>query len=245
MSDRDRVDTGLRKALSTATRRSLLLGLPLALAACAPAYRGDQTRFTYGGGERARARRAASASGVSSEHLAIYGELDDGRFTVDALDFSEVDPDYLRARVRYDGPERPGTVVVDTAERYLYFVLPGGEAIRYGVGVGRDGFRWKGRAHIARKAPWPTWTPPHEMTLRDPEARKWAGGMPGGPENPLGARAMYLFQGNQDTMYRLHGNNDPSSIGQAVSSGCIRLLNHDVIDLYERVTVGTPVVVLG
>jgi lipoprotein-anchoring transpeptidase ErfK/SrfK len=120
-----------------------------------------------------------------------------------------------------------------------------GTAIRYGVGVGREGFGWHGRATVRRKAEWPTWTPPHEMTLRDHEAAKWASGMPGGPENPLGARAMYLYQGDRDTLYRLHGNNDPSSIGKAVSSGCIRLLNHDIIDLFNRVPVGTPVVVLG
>lgn len=233
-----------RGDITTATRRAVLLGLPLTLAACAPGSRFDQSRFTYGG-SRERVRRPATGTGVAPEYLSMYGELDDGRFVVDALDFNDVDADYLRSVVSYSGPERPGTIVIDTSERYLYLVREDGSAIRYGVGVGRDGFRWKGRATIRRKAEWPTWTPPHEMTLRDAEAAKWAGGMPGGPENPLGARAMYLFQGDRDTMYRLHGNNDPSSIGHAVSSGCIRLLNHDIIDLYRRVPIGTPVVVLG
>lgn len=138
----------------------------------------------------------------------------------------------------------PGTIVIDTASKYLYLVLKGGKAMRYGIGVGRQGFSWAGRAIIRRKAKWPTWTPPAAMVARDEFAAKWAGGMPGGPTNPLGARALYLYKGNRDTLYRIHGTTVPSSIGRAVSSGCIRMLNADVADLYERVPVGTEVVVL-
>jgi lipoprotein-anchoring transpeptidase ErfK/SrfK len=138
----------------------------------------------------------------------------------------------------------PGTIVIDTASKYLYLVLNGGKAMRYGIGVGRQGFSWAGTATIRRKAKWPTWTPPAAMVARDEFAAKWAGGMPGGPANPLGARALYLYKGNRDTLYRIHGTIVPSSIGKAVSSGCIRMLNADVADLYERVPVGTKVVVL-
>jgi lipoprotein-anchoring transpeptidase ErfK/SrfK len=228
------------------TRRALVGALPLALAGCAVGARVD--RWDIEGDDevvRVRRRSRGVGIGVPSDYARIYSEIDDGRFVVDALDFSEIDPDYLRAVVPYRGPERPGTIVIDPREKYLHLVRDDGTAIRYGVGVGREGFGWSGRATIKRKAAWPTWTPPYEMTLRDEEAAKWASGMPGGPENPLGARAMYLYQGDKDTLYRIHGNNDPSSIGHAVSSGCIRLLNQDVIDLYDRVPVGTPVVVLA
>lgn len=141
-----------------------------------------------------------------------------------------------REIVSYDGKQRPGTIVINTAERRLYFVLPEGKAVRYGVGVGRPGFEWGGTQTITRKAEWPSWTPPSQMLKRRPDLPRF---MPGGPENPLGARAMYLGS----TLYRIHGSNEPETIGQAVSSGCIRMLNEDVIDLYERAKVGTRVVV--
>ncbi|TBW40016.1 L,D-transpeptidase [Siculibacillus lacustris] len=217
------------------TRRALLVGAMAALAAgCTPVIYAERYRLEAGGPHRG-----------ADSYATIYGPIDDERFPLDALDLSEIDPEYLRQVVAFNGPERPGTVIVAPSERHLYLVLEGGRAVRYGVGVGREGFAWSGRATIRRKAEWPTWTPPHEMTLRDPEAAKWASGMPGGPDNPLGARALYLYQGDRDTLYRLHGNNDPSSIGKAVSSGCIRMLNHDIIDLYRRVPVGSPVVVTG
>jgi lipoprotein-anchoring transpeptidase ErfK/SrfK len=141
-----------------------------------------------------------------------------------------------REVVDYNGAHRPGTIVIDTSERRLYFVLPEGKAIRYGVGVGRPGFDWTGSQRITRKAEWPSWTPPSQMLKRRPDLPRF---MPGGPENPLGARALYLGS----TLYRIHGSNEPETIGQAVSSGCIRMLNEDVIDLYERAKVGTRVVV--
>ncbi len=141
-----------------------------------------------------------------------------------------------RETVAYDGKFKPGTIVVETEERRLYFVLGGGQAIRYGIGVGRDGFRWAGQHAITRKAEWPGWTPPAEMRKRVPDLPAY---MPGGPDNPLGARALYIGA----TLYRLHGTSEPWTIGQAVSSGCIRLTNEDIIDLYDRAKVGALVVV--
>jgi lipoprotein-anchoring transpeptidase ErfK/SrfK len=134
-----------------------------------------------------------------------------------------------------------GTLTINTRERKLYLSLGNGRALQYGIGVGRQGFAWKGEAEIGRKAFWPGWTPPPEMLARQ---RELPVHMDGGMENPLGARALYLFQGKKDTLFRIHGTNDPSSIGKAVSSGCIRMLDSDVIDLYSRVAKGTPVVVL-
>ena len=137
--------------------------------------------------------------------------------------------------------EKPGTITVDTKNRWLYLSMDGGEAMRYDIGVGREGFAWSGQAYIGRRAEWPTWTPPSDMLKRRPDIPHF---MKGGIDNPLGARAMYLYNGKGDTMFRIHGTNEPDTIGQAVSSGCIRLLNADVIDLYNRVKVGARVVVL-
>jgi len=137
--------------------------------------------------------------------------------------------------------EKPGTITVDTTNRYLYLSLPNGQAVRYGVGVGREGFTWKGVTRIGRKEAWPDWTPPKEMLKRRPDLPRH---MAGGKDNPLGARAMYLYSGERDTMFRIHGSNEPWSIGEAVSSGCIRMLNDDVADLFNRVKVGTTVKVL-
>jgi lipoprotein-anchoring transpeptidase ErfK/SrfK len=146
--------------------------------------------------------------------------------------------------VPYTTDEQPGTIVVDTPNRFLYLVQAGGQAMRYGVGIGREGFAWRGRAVIAYKKQWPTWTPPSEMIDRQPELEQYRHGMAPGLDNPLGPRALYIFQDGKDTLYRLHGNMDARSIGKAVSSGCVRLLFQDVIDLYERVPDGTPIVVL-
>lgn len=165
-------------------------------------------------------------------------------FLINSSDIKKVPTIYKRRVVNYIGGHDAGTIVVDTHRKFLYLVQPDGRALRYGIGVGKQGFSWSGDAIIRRKAKWPTWTPPAEMVVRDHLAAEWADGMPGGPENPLGARALYLFQGNVDTLYRIHGTAIPSSIGKAVSSGCIRLLNADVADLYERVPTGTRVVVL-
>jgi len=174
----------------------------------------------------------------------IYGPIDTEPFPVEAVDITQIDPQFLRHEVDYDTPQPPGTIVVDPGQRFLYLVRPEGRAIRYGIGVGREGFAWSGTARVARKAHWPTWTPPGTMIKRQPELREYASGMPGGPDNPLGARALYLYQGDRDTLYRIHGTIEPYTIGQAVSSGCIRLINQDIINLYSRVPVGTKVVVL-
>lgn len=149
-----------------------------------------------------------------------------------------------RETVSFATAEKPGTIIVKTHERALYYVLGNGKAVRYGVAVGKDGFSWSGTARIGMKRKNPTWTPPAEMIRRTPKYARWAGGMPGGiPENPLGARALYLFKNGRDTMFRIHGTNAPSSIGTAASSGCIRMLNHEVSELYNKVGVGTKVIV--
>jgi hypothetical protein len=145
------------------------------------------------------------------------------------------------AVVRNPTNEAPGTIVIDTHSRHLYLVRQGGEAIQYGIGVGRQGFDWRGIARVGRKAEWPRWIPPKEMLKRRPDLPE---SMDGGLENPLGARALYLFQGNKDTLFRIHGTNEPDTIGKAVSSGCIRMMNADVINLFGRVPVGTRVVVM-
>jgi lipoprotein-anchoring transpeptidase ErfK/SrfK len=148
-----------------------------------------------------------------------------------------IDPRFDRQEVAYSGPHEPGTVIIDSPEKFLYLVLPGGRALRYGIGVGRPGFTWAGEKRVTRKAEWPSWTPPQEMLRRRPDLPRF---MPGGPENPMGARALYLGS----TLYRIHGTNEPETIGTNVSSGCIRLRNEDVIDLYGRVPVGAKVIVI-
>jgi lipoprotein-anchoring transpeptidase ErfK/SrfK len=180
---------------------------------------------------------------AAGEYAASVQLDDDEKFAISMDDYRKVKPQFRATTVDYDGPEPAGTIVVDTGRYYLYLVQENGKARRYGIGVGRQGFEWSGDAVIRRKAKWPRWTPPKSMVARDPEAAKWAGGMPGGPDNPLGARALYLYQGKVDTLYRIHGTGEPASIGRAVSSGCIRLLNADVVDLYERVPIGTRVIV--
>jgi lipoprotein-anchoring transpeptidase ErfK/SrfK len=150
---------------------------------------------------------------------------------------AEPEAQFRRQEVDYSGSEAPGTLVVDTPERFLFLVEPNGKALRYGIGVGRPGFAWSGVKRISRKSEWPDWTPPRDMLLRRPDLPRH---MAGGPENPLGARALYLGS----SLYRIHGTNEPSTIGHNVSSGCIRMMNEDVIDLYDRVPVGATVIVL-
>lgn len=198
------------------SRRGFLIGLPLVVAGC--------------------------TTGTSD--FANYSARPDERFPLQAMPLDRVKPELRRQEVAYSGREGAGTIVVNTPERRLYYVLGGGRAYRYGIGVGREGLALRGGATVGRKAEWPSWTPTANMMRRDPRNRKFAGGMPGGPNNPLGARALYLYRGGNDTMFRIHGTNQPHTIGQAVSSGCIRMLNHDVIDLYQRAPVGTRVVVI-
>jgi lipoprotein-anchoring transpeptidase ErfK/SrfK len=149
----------------------------------------------------------------------------------------QMDPQYLRQVVEYEGPHAPGTIIIDTPRRFLFLVQSGGTALRYGIGVGRPGFTWAGVKTVSAKREWPDWRPPDEMLRRRPDLPTY---MAGGPDNPLGARALYLGS----SLYRIHGSNEPWTIGTAVSSGCIRMRNEDVVDLYDRVKVGTKVVVL-
>ena len=172
-----------------------------------------------------------------------YGPRTDAGYQLPRIPISKVPRKYHRQIVRYETDEKPGTIIVDTNEKFLYYVMGGGEAMRYGIGVGREGFEWHGTARIALKREWPTWTPPSAMIKRQPELAKWRGGMPPGLMNPLGARAMYLFNKGGDSGYRLHGSPEWNSIGHAMSSGCIRLMNQDIIDLYNRAEVGAKVIV--
>ncbi len=184
----------------------------------------------------------------------MYGPVYDEGFNIPAVPYQKV-PQRLRRQIVPDPTgEAPGTLVVDTANHYIYLVRRRGEAIRYGVGLGRAGFEWAGRGVIQWKQKWPKWFPPDEMIDRQPELEKyrasydkatdtWLGGMDGGLNNPLGARAMYIFKDGKDTLYRVHGSPEWWSIGKSVSSGCVRLMNQDVIDLYDRVPEKTPIVV--
>jgi lipoprotein-anchoring transpeptidase ErfK/SrfK len=212
-------------------RRVVIISLGGFLAAC------NQTALTAVGREDVR----GPSSTVQAPQ---YSALTNEKFPVPAVDADAVDPKYLKQRVRYSTPHPAGTIVVDPGAKFLYLVMEGGYAMRYGIGVGREGFGWSGTADIRRKAEWPTWTPPAAMIARQPELEPYRRGMNPGIQNPLGARALYLFQNGKDTLYRIHGTNEPHSIGKNVSSGCVRLLNHDVIDLFNRTPVGGKVVVL-
>jgi lipoprotein-anchoring transpeptidase ErfK/SrfK len=237
-----------RLAISTSIA-ALLLGASADRASAnppiygAPAYQGGyyvQQQSALGGGflealvggDPAPVRYAAPPSGhgqSGNPQLAAYAPQS-------AEVHRAVDPAYMRAEVEYNGSESPGTIVVDTPNKYLYYVHGRGHATRYGIGVGRPGFEWSGVKTISRKAEWPDWTPPPEMLARRPDLPRH---MECGPANPLGARAMYLGS----SIYRIHGTNEPYTIGQNVSSGCIRMMNDDVVDLYNRVPVGTRVIV--
>jgi lipoprotein-anchoring transpeptidase ErfK/SrfK len=198
--------------------------------------------------------RPAPASGASIrsvDYARAYAERPDEPFPVPAIRWTSFNPAFLRQPVAYNGPEAPGTIIIDPRAHFLTLVEPGGRAMRYGVGVGKQGFAWRGDATINSKQEWPDWYPPKEMIARQPGLAHQVSqlqsglGVAGGPHNPLGARAMYLWQGNKDTLYRIHGTTEPFSIGKSVSSGCIRMINQDAIDLYARVSVGARVVVLG
>ena len=188
----------------------------------------------------------ATSDGLMSlaEAEKIYGPLPNEKFPIPAADVSKIDPKYYRRTVRYDTKEAPGTIIVDPGNYYVYRIEGEGNATRYGANVGRDGFLWSGDAYVGRKAEWPIWTPPKEMIQRQPEARKYAGGMPAGLDNPLGARTLYLYQNGAYTLYTIYSTSDPESIGTGVTSGCTGLLSQDMIHLYARTPVKTKVVVL-
>jgi lipoprotein-anchoring transpeptidase ErfK/SrfK len=198
------------------TRRHVLAGL--SLAAASPAFAARDLR----------------------ESEWTVGVIPDAPFDIDIVNIRKIPPEYRRHEVRFEGPEPPGTLVVIAAQRFIYLVTSPGRALRFGVAVGREGAAWKGDAVVGRKARWPTWTPTVNMRKRNP---KLPVQVKGGPENPLGARALYLYQNGLDTLYRIHGTNEPWSIGKAASSGCIRMLNEDVFELFGSVPVGTRVVV--
>jgi len=191
--------------------------------------------------------RRAVLAGLGSCLIArpALADAADDPYPLPPFDYSKLKPQFRPSVVQYTGRQFPGTVIVDTAARQIYLVVEGGSAIRWGCAVGKDGFRWAGQADVGRKVMWPRWTPPKEMIERHPEKAKWASGMPGGYENPLGARALYLFQNGNDTLYRIHGTTEPMSIGTNASSGCIRMISQDVIELYRRVPVGSKVIVLA
>jgi lipoprotein-anchoring transpeptidase ErfK/SrfK len=188
---------------------------------------------------------------ASSRYAGLYAGIGSEPFPIPAVDLSRIGSEFLRRAVFYPTSEPPGTIVIDPANHFLYLVQDGGQAIRYGVGVGREGFGWSGVANVREKREWPDWYPPKEMIQRQPELRRQLSelqsgiGMSGGPRNPLGARALYLWQGNKDTLFRIHGTVEPWTIGSSVSSGCIRMINQDVIDLYQRAPINAKVVVLG
>jgi lipoprotein-anchoring transpeptidase ErfK/SrfK len=177
-------------------------------------------------------------------YVNMYGPMPNEKFPVPAVDLRYLKPEYYRRVVDDPTGERPGTIVVDTPSRYVYLVREGRQAIRYGAGIGRDGFTWSGRGTIQFKRAWPTWTPPASMIQREPHLEEWRNGQPGGLDNPLGARALYIFDNGRDTIYRVHGSGEAWTIGNAVSSGCVRLLHQDVIDLYDRVSQGAPILVV-
>ena len=183
---------------------------------------------------------------VFGDYINMYAPVSDGGYKVPGIPMKKVKPKFVRQIVADPTGERPGTLVVDTSTHFLYMVRKNGEAIRYGVGLGSTGFAWSGRAIIQWKRKWPKWTPPYDMIRRNPKLEKYSvhnGGMPPGLNNPLGARALYIFQNKEDTLFRVHGSPEWWTIGQSVSSGCVRLMNQDIIDLYDRVPPKTPILV--
>lgn len=181
---------------------------------------------------------------IPDDVLAMYAARPEERFPIPAARMDLIEPQFWRQVVDDPTGERPGTVVVDTEHRFLYLVQENGKAMRYGVGIGRDGFTWSGRGVIQYKKEWPTWTPPSEMIDRQPELEPYRRGMAPSLENPLGARALYIHKDGKDTLYRIHGSPEAFSIGKAVSSGCIRLLNQDVVYLHDQVRDGSTIVVI-
>ena len=186
-----------------------------------------------------------ASDGMSlAEAQKIYGPAPDEKFPIPAVDVSKIDPKYYRRTVKYDSDEAVGTIIVDPHNYYVYRIEGDGNATRYGANVGRQGFLWSGEAYVGRKAEWPVWTPPKEMIQRQPEAAKYASGMPPGLDNPLGARTLYLYQNGVYTLYTIYSTSDPETIGTNLTSGCTGLLSQDMLDLYSRTPVKTKVVVL-
>lgn len=186
----------------------------------------------------------SSEARLRREAAAMYGPVPDEKFPIPATDIRKVKPKYFRQKVRYESAEAPGTIVIDPANYFVYRIEGEGNATRYGANVGRQGFLWSGNAYVGRKAEWATWTPPKEMIQREPRAAKYAGGMPGGPDNPLGARTLYLYQDGVYTLYTIYASRYPETIGTNLTSGCTGLLTQDMIHLYDQTPVDTKVIVL-
>lgn len=223
---------------------AVLLAPALLLAACAPTPPSATVTEARGTDAAAATGTAPAAPGEGQVDPTVYASRADGGWTLPAIDVAAFPPGLLRHTVPFATDEPPGAIVIDTRGPFLYLVEPEGRAIRYGIAIGREGFGWQGDGVIARTARWPRWTPPPEMIARDPALGQWADGMPGGTRNPLGARALYIYFDGADSGFRIHGTNEPGSIGWAASSGCFRMLNQDVIDLYDRVRIGAPVRVI-
>jgi lipoprotein-anchoring transpeptidase ErfK/SrfK len=218
------------------SRRHFLLGASaLALTGCVST------------GETKRPAAELAANKVKPVTPAMYYAVWDEGYQIPEVDVSKIPEKFWRAEVDYMTDEKPGTVVVDTPNKYLYHIKPGGRATRYGIGVGKDGYAWSGRAKIAYKRKWPRWTPPDEMVARNPALQPYSianGGMGPGLNNPLGARAHYIHKDGRDTIYRIHGSPEYWTIGKSVSSGCIRMVNQDEMHLYENVRDGSDIVVI-
>ena len=226
----DSIEPAAGSSAGLMSRRFFLASVPVFLAGCT---------------STGAVLESAVPAGPDPYYVAMYGAHPDEQFPLPATDISKVDDRFFRQQVDYHRYEPSGTIVIDTANRFLYLVQENGKAMRYGIGVVKQGLEFEGTARVGRKAEWPRWTPTRSMIEREPDRYgQYAGGMEPGLTNPLGPRALYLFQGNHDTLYRIHGTSEPWSIGLAVSSGCIRLFNQDIIDLYNRVPVNTDVVVL-
>lgn len=217
--------------MSPLHRLCLSLASCLVLAACVP----DPTLVNAG--------LAAPAAPALAEE-SVYGSVTDAGLTIPAVPVAEVPDQFQRQTVRYETDQPQGTIIINPSDKLLYLVTGRNQAVRYGIAVGRAGFSWSGEAVIAERKTWPTWTPPKEMIDRKPELAEWVNGMPGGLENPLGARALYLTSNGVDYGYRIHGTPEWFSIGKNASSGCIRMINQDVLDLYGRVSDGAKVIVL-
>ena len=232
------------------SRRKLVTGASAAggllLAGCSKSTNGDGEGSNTLTKLRNKFKKQPKIEAPKSTFASLYGPLPNEKFPVPGVPEGELEERYFRQRVNYKTREKVGSLIVDTKNFYLYHVEPNGKAMRYGVGLGKAGFEWAGRARVLWKQEWPKWTPPAEMIERRPDLAKWSeenGGMPGGLDNPLGARALYIFEGNVDTLYRLHGTPEHRSIGKAVSSGCVRMIHQDVIDLYGRVRTKSPILV--
>lgn len=211
----------------TLTRRAFIIGIPLIVAGCTST------------------QDLKVETNVSNLYSEMYGAVHDERFPVPAPNLKKIDPQFYRQEVAYNSGYTPGTIIIDTKRRFLFLQQENGKALRYGIGVGKAGLEFEGKGVVQYKREWPSWTPTRDMIKREPERYgPLAAGMAPGPTNPLGARALYLFKDGKDTLYRIHGSNEDWSIGKAVSSGCIRLLNQDIMDLYRRVQSGAQVVVL-